>query len=493
MNPKSGPGQNLPRYDIVARAFEEMVEAGFTPTFEQAVQEQIAQLDQVKVSSPKDLRNYLWSSIDNKESRDLDQIEYAEQLPDGTIRLTIGIADVATFVPKASAIDVHAGNNSTSVYTGVATFPMLPEALSYHLTSLLPGQDRLAMCIELTVDNEGQVIGSKAYQALVRNHAKLDYRSVGKWLDAGVEPPEKIAAVKDLTAQILLQDQARQRIQALREKMGSLSLHTQEATTVAKNGEVLDLELVETNPARDLIENCMIAANIATSKFLQSKGVPSLRRMVKTPERWSKIVDVAATYGYSLPVEPDAPALSKFLIQQRASDAANFAELSLTIVKLLGRGQYAVKIPGVVESGHFALAINDYTHSTAPNRRYPDLVTQRLLQAVLNGAPAPYTVEELNAIAEKCNRIESQAKKVERKMRKIAAAVLMANRLGDIFNGIVTGVKAGSVYVRTFRPPVEGRVVAGHNLKDLDVGDKIKVRLQSTDPESAHIDFILAN
>ncbi len=482
-------------YDIVARAHSEMVDAGFTPIFEKAVNDEIARINQSQAKSraAKDLRNYLWSSIDNLESRDLDQIEYAEELPDGTIRLTIGIADVAAYVPKGSAIDIHAAHNSTSVYTGVATFPMLPEALSYHLTSLLPDQDRLAMCIELTIDTEGKVTGSKAFRALVCNHAKLDYGAVGKWLAQGGEPPEHIAAVPDLTAQVLLQNQARKRIRAMREKMGSLSLHTPEATTVAKDGEVIDLKLVETNLARDLIENCMIAANIATSKFLQTKGVPSLRRIVKTPERWSKIVDVALTYGHTLPAEPNAAALSKFLIQQREADFDNFDELSLTIVKLLGRGQYAVKIPGGDDSGHFALAVNDYTHSTAPNRRYPDLVTQRLLQAVLAGEAAPYTVEDLEAIVEICNRMESQAKKVERKMRKVAAAVLMVNRVGDIFDGIVTGVKAGSVYVRTIRPPVEGRVVSGHNLNDLDIGDKIKVRLQSTDPEKAHIDFVRAN
>jgi len=507
--------QKNSQYDILARARSEMLAAGFTPDFEPQVLAEIDHLSEQNLlksakaePSTRDLRHLLWSSIDNLESQDLDQIEYAERGPAETIHLIIGIADVASFVAKGSAIDSHAASNSTSVYTGVETFPMLPERLSYHLTSLLPEEDRLAMCVELTIEKTGKVVTSDVFQALVRNQAKLDYGTVGRWLAQGKDAavPEKIEAVENLKTQLLLQDEVRDHIHAMREQMGSLSLHTPEAQTIARDGEVLDLQLVESNAARDLIENCMVAANIATAKFLQAKGVPSLRRIVKTPERWPRIVDVARSYGQSLPADPDARALAKFLLQQKINNPENFSEVSLSIVKLLGRGEYTVRVPGESESKHFALAVNDYTHSTAPNRRYPDMITQRLLQAVLRGQASPYTVEELTIIAQKCTHLESEAKKVERKMRKIAAAVFMAKRIGDQFDGIVTGVKtepgaeakseananANAIYVRTIKPPVEGRIVGGAELKNLDVGDRIKVRLISTDPENAFIDFKLA-
>jgi VacB/RNase II family 3'-5' exoribonuclease len=392
--------------DLPGRARIEMLKSGFKPTFEPEAVAQAAKLsDSTADRSPgkaplQDLRNLLWSSIDNVESQDLDQIEYAESLPGGEARILIGIADVSAYVPKGSPIDAHAAANTTSVYTGFVNFPMLPDRLSYDLTSLLPDQDRKAIVIELVIDKKGEVVKSDCYPALVRNHAKLDYVSIGKWLDdvEGNVPggdgkkavqqkpvvPPKVAAVPGLTEQLLLQNELKEMLHTLRDENGSLTLHTPEATTVARDGQVLDLELVETNPARELIENFMIAANIATSHFLESKKQPSIRRIVKSPERWPRIVEVAAEYGDTLPNAPDARALAQFLIDRRRADPLRFPDLSLTIVKLLGRGEYIVEVPGQKDEGHFALAVNDYTHATAPNRRYTDLVTQRLVKAVLN-------------------------------------------------------------------------------------------------------------
>lgn len=484
------------RYDIEARAKLEMVATGFTPIFEQAVQSQIAKLDSIhenlRLSGMRDLRDLLWSSIDNVESRDLDQIEYTEKLNDGNIKLLVAIADVDAYVSKGSAIDKHAAANTTSVYTGVLTFPMLPEELSYDLTSLLPDQDRVAMCVELTISTTGEVVKSESYRALVRNKAKLDYISIGAWLESGGSPtnaPDKVKNIDGLINQLRIQSEVKERIHSLRESHGSLSLHTLEATTIARDGDVLDLELVESNPARDLIENCMIAANIATSKFLESKGLPSIRRVVKTPERWPRIVEVAETYGEYLPADPDARALAAFLIKERAADPLHFPDLSLTIVKLLGRGEYVVKTPGLPVEGHFALAVNDYTHSTAPNRRYPDLVTQRLLKSALAGEKSPYSIDELTDIAINCSNKENDAKKVERTMRKVAACVLLSKRIGDVFDGIITGAKPDSTYVRLLKPPAEGKII--HGDKGLDVGDRVEVRLTSVNPDNAYIDFEL--
>ncbi|MFA6210361.1 MAG: RNB domain-containing ribonuclease [Candidatus Obscuribacterales bacterium] len=494
------PKKNTSDFDLVARADKEVLAAGFTPVFPPETLAEVANQSIEDIlasnSSIQDLRGLLWSSIDNRESQDLDQVEYAERLEGGKIRLIIGIADVDSFVPKASAIDLHAQQNATTVYTGIVTYPMLPEELSYDLTSLLPDQDRLAMCTDLTIDEDGKVLKNTAYQAVIRNKAKLDYNSVANWFTSGNDPA-KFGQIAGLEEQLEIQGEAKEHIQALRQSGGALALHTQEARTVAKDGHVLDLELVESNQARDLIENCMIAANIATSKFLEAKSFPSIMRTVKNPDRWPRIVEVAEDYGTTLPQEPDAKALAAFLRRQKEADPDEFSELSLTIVKLLGRGEYVVKVPGEYAPGHFALAVNEYTHSTAPNRRYPDLITQRLLKAVLAGEPSPYSTDELSEIAANCSKMESQAKKVERTMRKISAAVLLSSRIGDIFDGIITGVKADATYVRTFRPPVEGKLLDG-NLRDgklragkhrLDVGDRVKVRLVSTDPENAYIDF----
>jgi exoribonuclease-2 len=418
---------------------------------------------------------------------DLDQIEYVERLSDGNVRVMIAIADVDSMVPKGSATDRHAFTNTTSVYTGVVTYPMLPDDLSFNLTSLLADADRRAIVIDFIVDKIGTTLKSDVYLGLVRNHAKLDYKTVGQWLEDGGPPPAKIASISGLADQILLQSQVKELIHNQRKTQGSLYLHTLEATTVANNGQVLDLELVADNPARDLIENFMISGNIAVSHFLESKNMPSLRRVVKTPERWDKIMAVAKTYGEDLPQQADAGALAKFLVKRKDVDPLRFPDLSLTIVKLLGRGEYVLTVPGQADAGHFALAIHDYTHATAPNRRYPDLIMQRLIKALIAGKSTPYTNDELSKIAGHCTEQEDAANKVERTMRKVAAAVLLSKHIGSIYDGIVTGVTPSGMFVRLLKPPAEGKIIRGD--KGLDVGDQVKLKLISTDPERAFIDF----
>ncbi len=480
--------------DLRARAHAEMVEAGFVPDFEPAViretqassEKQINQLD----SSLRDLRSLLWSSIDNPDSRDLDQLEYVERLADGTARVMVAIADVDAYVPRSSATDRHASTNTTSIYTGIVNYPMLPDILSFDLTSLVQDADRLAIVIDLVIDSKGAIDKNDVYRGLVRNHAKLDYPTIGDWLESGGTVPEVVSKISGLKEQLILQNEVQGQIRALRQAQGSLQLHTPEATTVAADGVVLDLEIVEDNPARELIENFMISGNIGVSHFLASKNFPSIRRIVKTPERWQRIVEIAATYGEALAPEADARALAKFLIARKKVDALRFPDLSLAIVKLLGRGEYVVEVPGQKDQGHFALAVHDYTHATAPNRRFPDLATQRLVKAAIAGKPMPYSLNELDEIALHCTEREGAAKKLERTMRKVAAAVLLSKHIGEIYDGIVTGVQDGATYARLFKPPAEGRIVKGD--KGLDIGDKVKLKLIATDPERAYIDFARA-
>jgi exoribonuclease-2 len=468
-----------------------MLEEGLVPDFENKVVAEVKQLEN-KAPGPsapnqRDLRSLLWSSIDNPESRDLDQLEYVERLPDGTVRVMIAIADVDTLVPKGCASDQHAFHNTTSVYTGVVTFPMLLDDLSFNLTSLIQDADRNAIVIDMIIDDHGAVTKKDVYLGLVRNQAKLDYPSIGQWFEKGGDPPAKVAGLPGLKDQLLLQNDVKERIHALRREQGSLHLQTQEARTVSEDGQILEIEEVEENLAHDLIENFMVSANIAISHFLEDKQIPSLRRVVKTPERWPIIVEVAASYGVDLPAKPDAKALARFLLDRKDADPLRFPDLSLTIVKLLGRGEYVVEIPGHADLGHFALAVHDYTHATAPNRRYVDLATQRLVKAMLKGDKSPYTLDELTEVARQCTEREHAAKKVERTMRKVAAAVLLSKHIGETFDGIVTGVKDGATYVRLIKPPAEGRIVKGEH--GLDIGDKVRLKLLSTDPEQAFIDF----
>jgi VacB/RNase II family 3'-5' exoribonuclease len=495
-NPYQFVAHGTAPFDVTARAKVEMLAQQFSPVFEPTVLKEVADIRNANLTesslistetAPRDLRNLLWSSIDNVESRDLDQIEYVERLDGDKVRLMVGIADVDAFVPKGSAIDKHAFQNTTSVYTGVVTFPMLPDALSFDLTSLLPDQDRLTMVIDLVIDGTGLVVSSEVYAAVTRNHAKLDYISVGNWLEQNGPAPENIAAINGLTEQLLLQNEIKEKIKDLRLKQGSLQLQTPEAATVAVNGIITGLELVEDNPARDLIENFMIAANIAVSHFLTEKKFASLRRIVREPQRWDELVKLAKSLGFALAASPDAKSLAAFLIQRKKADPVRFPDLSLTVVKLLGRGEYVVEVPGQPDIGHFALAVHDYTHATAPNRRFTDLVTQRLLKAAIAGKPSPYSLDELEAVAKQCTEMESASNKVERTMRKISAAVLLSKHIGETYDAIVTGVKGAEVFVRLFRPPAEGMVVKKGS--GCHIGDKIKVKLLSTEAEKAFVDF----
>ena len=476
---------------FVSTAQRVLHESGFESSFGPEVQQQVAALAsgsarQAVTPNVQDLRQLPWSSIDNTESKDLDQVEIAETLPAGDIRIRVGIADVDVLVPRGSAIDSHARANATSVYTGVEVFPMLPERLSTDLTSLAEGEERLALIVEVVVGRDGTEKSHEAYRALVKNHAKLAYEDVGAWLDGG-PAPAKVQGNSVLLEQLRIQSEASDRLEAMRDRMGALELDTIEATPVAKNGHVVDLAVVRKNRARELIENFMVSANVAIAMFLEEHGASGIRRVVRTPERWSRLVELAAKTGDVLPAEPDSPSLARFAAKRRAADPDHFPDLSLAIVKLLGPGEYALDRPGKDPGGHFGLAAHDYSHATAPNRRYADLVTQRLVKAVLTGAPAPYSDDELTEIAKHCTEREDAARKVERTMRKVAAALLLSSRIGETFRGIVTGVNRNGTFVRLLAPPAEGRVV--RHQEGMDVGEYVQVRLIGTDADKGWIDF----
>lgn len=434
-----------------------------------------------------DERDLLWSSVDNSESTDLDQIEVAERLPNDVIRVKVGIADVDAFVPQGSALDRHASTNTTSLYGGIATFPMLPDALSSGATSLLEGEDRVAVVTEIDVALDGSICGSRVYEAWVRNQAKLVYEEVGAWLEDHGGPPPDIAANPKLGEQVRMQDEAAQRLRRRRIDHGALQLETVEARAIAKAGEVVDVRLTLKSRARELVEDLMIAANGVTARWLEDRRRASLRRVVRKPRRWDRIVALALDLGVTLPEEPDPVALSEFLRERRSADPAKFADVSLAVVKLLGPGEYAVADPDSPE-GHFGLAVEDYSHSTAPNRRFGDLVTQRLLKAESRGNPPPYSVPELLEVARRCTDREDHARKFERTMRKIAAALFLSKRIGATFDAVVTGASSKGTFVRTIDPPAEGRVVEGE--EGLDVGDHTRVRLVATEPSRGFIDFV---
>lgn len=464
---------------------------GFEPEFSDAA---IEQLDKIKTAKEKpfyagidDLRNLLWSSIDNASSRDLDQIEWAERSPNGDIRLLVAIADVDSLVPIGSPIDDHAKLNTVTVYTETRIFPMLPEQLSTDLTSLNEGVDRIAVVADMTIKENGDVPQSTFYRARVRNKAKLSYESIGRWLDHDGELPEQIGRSRELEHQIELQRDAGNRLAAYRRAKGALEFESIESSAVVEDGEIKGIVSVDPNSARKLIENFMVAANVEMAEFLESHDSISLRRVVKVPQRWGGIVSIAAEYGEELPAQPDQPALAAFLEKRRTIDPDHFPDLSLSIIKLIGSGEYVVERPGEDSGGHFGLAVRDYAHSTAPNRRFTDIVVQRLVKAVISGSSPPYTADELEEIAAHCNAQEKAARKVERKMRKIVAATVMRRHTGESFEAIVTGDNTAGVFARTLRPPVDGRIVRGE--KNVSVGEKVSVRLLSADPESGFIDF----
>jgi exoribonuclease R len=399
------------------------------------------------------------------------------------------VADVESLVRLGSAADSHAAKNTTSVYTGVAVFPMLPERLSTDLTSLNQGVDRLAVVIQFDVAADGALSNTSVYRALVRNRAKLTYDSVGLWLENRGPAPRAIAEWAELGKQVRLQDDAAQRLRRARNIAGALNFESIEATPVVVNGRVVDLAVARRNRARDLIEDFMVAANRSVAAYLIEHGSASLRRVVREPKRWDRIVALAADVGEKLPEKPDNVALSEFLARRRAADPEHFADLSLSVVKLLGPGIYVLerRLGDRRGSGHFGLAVADYVHSTAPNRRFADLVTQRMLRAVTSKDAPPYTDAELIEIANRCTERGEAARKVERTMRKIAGASMLAERVGESFAAIVTAASPKGIYARVLSPPVEGRVVRGG--KGLDVGDTVRVTLVVADPVRGYIDF----
>jgi len=470
-----------------------MTARGLLPEFSPAAlaeSEALAEIAVDKGPAAHDLRALAWASIDNDDTRDLDQLQVAEPLAGAAVKLLVAVADVDARVAEGGAIDGHARANTTSVYTAAEIFPMLPERLSSDLSSLGEGRDRLAIVVEMTVAPDGSVTASDVYRALVRNRAKLAYDSVAAWLDGTGKPPGAVAAQPLMADQLRLQARVAQAMKDLRHGRGALTLETAEARAVFEGDALADLLPDEKNTARELIEDFMIATNVATAQFLERHGFPSLRRVLRSPERWDRIVALAAALGERLPAEPSAPALQAFLIKRRRADPARFADVSLSVVKLLGSGEYAVELPGGQADGHFGLAVRDYTHSTAPNRRFPDLATQRLLKAAIAGAPCPYTNEQLTELARHCTLQEDNAAKVERQVRKSAAALLLAPRLGQRFDAVVTGASPKGTWVRIRHPAVEGRVVRGEH--GLDVGDALRVELMRTDVERGFVDFARA-
>lgn len=485
-------------FDLVAAAHAEMLAQGFEPDFPAGTDQQVAAIKAEpglpSVPGAQDLRNLLWSSIDNDTSKDLDQIEWAEKLSDGRIRVLVGVADVDIRVPKGSLLDEHAQSETTSVYTGVKVFPMLPPELSEGITSLNEDEDRVADVIEFTVDPKGCVAGGTAYRALVRNRAQLAYNSVGAWLEGRGPAPAKVGANADLAAQLKLQDQAAQNMLGCRFQHGALDLETIETHPVmSADDQAVDITKLEKNRATSLIEEFMVAANGVVARIFEAAGIASIRRIVRTPKRWDRIVELANGMGTKLPEEPDSKALNDFLLAQKQKDPDHFPDLSLAVVKLMGPGEYVLVKPNEQSPGHFGLAVQDYTHSTAPNRRFPDVVTQRIMKAHLAKANQPYSENDLNSIAQRCTQMEDAARKVERDMQKRIAAVVLHPRIGQMFQAIVTGVNPHGTFVRVLNPHVEGMLVnAGKpGAKGLDVGDKLTVKLVSTDPQRGYIDFTM--
>jgi len=477
-------------FDLSAAARRSMQAHGFEPDYPPGVAGQLEQLrahPPQPASAARDVRSLLWSSIDNDTSKDLDQIEYVQTLPDGNVRILIGIADVDAFVPKGSPIDQHALRETTTVYTGVDIFSMLPEELSTGLTSLLQDQERAAVIGDFTLSAQAQVVASDLYLARVVNKAQLAYPSVGAWLAAKAPAPPKVDASPDLQQQLRLQDQVAQRLRSERFRHGALNLETIETHPIHLRDGEIDLEAEVKNRATQLIEDFMIAANSAVARLLDAKGYSSIRRVVKTPKRWDRIVELARERGTQLPADPDPKPLHDFLCEQQKKDPDHFPDLSLAVIKLLGPGEYILEKPGQKPEGHFGLAVHDYTHSTAPNRRYADLVIQRIVKAMIGGRPAPYSDDELASIAAQCTRMEDAERRVSREMQKRIAAVAMSGRIGQNFDAIVTGVTEHGSFVRTIRPPVDGMLVRGQ--QGVDVGDRLHVTLVRTDPAQGYIDF----
>lgn len=471
-------------------ARDAMVSHGLEPDFPAGADAQLARLPAPSANGIRDLRGLPWSSIDNDESKDLDQIEVCIDEGGGMTRVLIAIADVDVLVPKGSPLDGHAALNTTSVYTPAIIFPMLPPQLSTDRTSLNQDADREAMVVDMTLDSSCTISASDIYRALVRNKAQLTYHGVAAWLDGTGPEPAPFARVPNLADQVKLQDALAAKLRNCREAEGALEFARTELRPVVEGDGVTELRTEEPNRAKAVIENFMVAANGVTARFLRDRGFASIRRVVKTPERWSRIVDLAGQHGGTLPAAADAHALQAFLRSQRLAQPDTFQDLSLAIIKLLGRGEYVAEGPGE-QSIHFALATGSYTHSTAPNRRFPDLVTQRLLKAAIERGRPTYQLPELTQLAEHCTQQEDAANKVERQTQKAAAALWLTPKIGQTFDSVVTGAGPKGTWVRLVPTPVEGRLERG--AEGLDVGDRVRVRLVSTDPARGFIDFVRAN
>jgi VacB/RNase II family 3'-5' exoribonuclease len=471
-----------------------MLERGLLPDFSSAVMAELERLQHAARPDDgqlHDLRKLLWASIDNDDSRDLDQLTVAEALPGGRVKVLVAVADVDALVKKGSAIDGHARHNTTSVYTAAEIFPMLPEKLSTDLTSLNFSAERLSFVVEMIFAADGILQDSQVYRALVFNRAKLAYNSVAAWLEGSGPEPQAITAAAGLAENLRLQDATAQKMKAVRHTHGALSLETVESKPVFDGDQLSALEVEEKNRAKEIIEDFMIAANGVVARKLASLNFPSIRRVVRVPRRWDRIVEIAAEHKFGLPANPDSKALEEFLVKAKAEDPLRFPDLSLAVIKLLGSGEYAAEPPEGTVPGHFGLAVKDYAHSTAPNRRYPDLLTQRLLKAALTGQPVPYRMDDLDQLAAHCTAAEDVVNKVERQVGKSAAALLLEDRIGEQFEGIITGAAEKGTWVRLLKMPVEGKVVRG--FEGLDVGERVQVRLDSVDVQQGYIDFKRVN
>ena len=475
-------------------AHKAMLERGLLPDFSAAA---LAELEKIRAPAAlsgeptRDLRGLLWASIDNDDSRDLDQLTVAEEMPEDKVKILVAVADVDALVKNESAIDEHARHNTTSIYTAARIFPMLPDKLSTDLTSLNFDEERLSIVVEMVMNADGTLRDSDIYRARVTNRAKLAYNGVAAWLDGSGSTPEAIAAVNGLDENLRLQDRIAQRMKNLRHIHGALSLETIEAKPVFDGDQIRSLEIEEKNRAREIIEDFMVAANGVTARYLSARKFPSIRRVVRTPKRWDRIVEIAGEHKFGLPDNPDSKALEEFLVKEKAADRLHFPDLSLAVIKLLGSGEYVAELPEGNAPGHFGLAVKDYAHSTAPNRRYPDLLTQRLLKAALDGQAVPYRMDELDVLAAHCTEAEDAANKVERQVGKSAAALLLESRIGEQFDSIVTGASEKGTWVRLLNIPVEGKLVYG--FEGMDVGDRIRVQLTSLDVQRGFIDFRRTN
>jgi exoribonuclease-2 len=504
-------------FDLAQAAVEDLHEAGFKPEFGRDAQEQVSEIERGiaqwrEAKGAADLRELGWSSIDNDTSKDLDQIEVAERVPTG-IRVHVAIGDVAAAVEKGSPIDEHALNQTQTIYTAVRNFPMLPLELSAGLTSMNENEDRLAIMMSFTVASNGELLDETVSRSWVKNRAQLAYSRVGPWLDAGGSDAKNVVNLRSdsarehesdeaasarmngnsnlpadwLAEQLKLQGEATAALHRTRIAAGALDFHKAEAQPVLVDGHIASVHEVTQNRAMHLIEDLMVAANGVMARALRKGGRSGLQRVVKTPERWNRIVALAQLKGTTLPDQPDSAELNKFLQGQRASDPDHYPDLAVAVIKLIGPGEYTLMRADDDPTGHFGLAARDYTHSTAPNRRFPDLVTQRVLHAMMDNAPAPYTDGELAAIAQHCNEADKDLRKIERRMQKRVAAVAMSSHVGEVFKAVVTGSSDKGVYARVIEPPFEGRVVEGGD--GLDVGDVVRVKLIHTDPARAFIDL----